>query len=52
MAVYDAWAKSHMKQKDWAGAIQVYEGGLKELPGDSRLKHNLAYCKQEQGRGK
>jgi tetratricopeptide (TPR) repeat protein len=49
-AVYDAWAKTHMKDKDWAGAIKVYEGGLKDLPGDRHLKNNLAYCQQEQGR--
>ena len=52
VAVYDAWADSHMKTNDWAGAINVYERGLKDLPGESHLKNNLAFCKQEQGKAK
>jgi len=49
-ATYDAWADTHMKKDDWAGAVKVYETGLAHLPGDSHLKHNLAYCKQEQAK--
>jgi tetratricopeptide (TPR) repeat protein len=50
VATYDAWANTFMEKKDWAGAINVYEKGLKSLPGDSHLKQNLAYCQQEQAK--
>jgi tetratricopeptide (TPR) repeat protein len=50
LATYDAWAVSYMKKSDWAGAIAVYEKGLAQLPGDSHLTGNLAYCKQEQAK--
>ncbi|HJZ89779.1 MAG TPA: transglutaminase family protein, partial [Gemmataceae bacterium] len=50
LAVYDAWADKYMKQQDWAGAIRVYEGGLKEFPGDGHLTNNLDYCKQEKAK--
>ena len=52
VAVYDAWANTHVKQKDWDGAIRVYEEALKHLPGDGHLSNNLDYCKQEKGRAK
>jgi tetratricopeptide (TPR) repeat protein len=50
VAVFDAWAQGHMKRGEWADAIRVYEQGLKALPGDKHLAHNLGYCRQEQGR--
>jgi tetratricopeptide (TPR) repeat protein len=50
LAVFDAWAGGHMKRGEWAEAIRVYERGLAALPGDKHLAHNLAYCRQEQGR--
>jgi tetratricopeptide (TPR) repeat protein len=50
VAVYDAWAQGHMKRGEWAEAIEVYERGLAALPGDKHLAHNLAYCRQEEGR--
>ena len=46
-AAYDRWANGFMEKKDWAAAITVYEKGLLQLPGDSHMKHNLEYCKQE-----
>ena len=50
LAVYDAWANGHMKRGEWADAITVYERALAAVPGDKHLAHNLAYCRQEQGR--
>jgi len=47
LAVYDAWADGYMQRGDWAAAIEVYERGLKELPGDKHLTNNLEYCRQE-----
>ena len=47
LAVYDAWANGHMSKGEWAKAIEIYEMGLKHLPGDPHLKGNLAYCRQE-----
>jgi tetratricopeptide (TPR) repeat protein len=50
LAAYDAWSNKYMEKVDWARAIRVYEKGLIHLPGNSHLKGNLAYCKQEQAK--
>lgn len=47
LATYDNWADTFMKKKDWAGAIEIYRKGLKELPDDKHLAHNLKYCEQQ-----
>src|SRR5262249_15188578 len=47
LATYDSWADSFMKKNDWNGAIEVYRKGLKELPDDKHLAHNLKYCEQQ-----
>ena len=47
LPVYDAWARQHMRNKDWDEAIGVYEKGLAAFPGNGHLKHNLKYCEQQ-----
>jgi len=47
VVVYDAWAGKHMKAKEWAKAIEVYEEGLRHLPKNGHLENNLKYCRQE-----
>lgn len=47
LAVYDTWADGHMKRSEWSEAIRVYEQGLKQLPGNSHLTNNLAYCREQ-----
>jgi tetratricopeptide (TPR) repeat protein len=38
--VYDAWARSQVRQKEWSGAVAKYDEGLKQFPDSSLLKHN------------
>lgn len=44
-ALYDSWAKISIDRKDWSNAIRIYEQALRELPGDTHLGDNLAYCR-------
>src|SRR5262249_12807323 len=48
--VYDAWARSFSKEKDWGGAVDVYAKGLRRYPGDGHLTNNLVYTVQEWAR--
>ena len=36
-----------MDRKDWKAAIEIYDKGLADLPGDSTLKQNRKYCEQQ-----
>ena len=45
VATFNAWARTFMEKGEWQKAIAIYENGLKELPGDKLLSHNLAYCR-------
>src|SRR5262249_35638496 len=47
VAAHDAWGQHYIHGKTWKEAIQVYERALKEIPGDSLLENNLAFCRQE-----
>lgn len=47
LALYDSWANTHIQRGEWKEAIKVYEQGLKQLPGDSHLTNNLAYCREQ-----
>jgi tetratricopeptide (TPR) repeat protein len=39
--VYDTWAGSCRKNKDWQEAVAVYARGLKKFPRDGHLENNL-----------
>ena len=41
LAIYDSRAKALADKKDLQGAVKVCEEGLRELPGDKHLQHNL-----------
>jgi tetratricopeptide (TPR) repeat protein len=47
LAVYDGWADKYIQRGQWAEAVRVYEKGLRQLPGDKHLAHNLAYCREQ-----
>ncbi len=47
VATFNRWANSFMDKKDWAGAIKIYEKGLKECPGNSIFTNNIKYCEQQ-----
>lgn len=47
IATWHRWAKSYMDKKQWQDAIGVYQRGLKDLPGTSLFKQNIAYSKQQ-----
>ena len=47
VATYDTWANSFMTNGKWDEAVRIYERGLKQLPGDSHLANNLAYCREQ-----
>lgn len=47
IATYDAWARTFMDKGEWKRAIEIYEKGMKELPGDKHLSHNLVYCREQ-----
>jgi len=40
----DDWAHEAMTVTDWAGAVTVYDRGLKYLPENGHLKNNRQYC--------
>ena len=46
-SVFDDWARKLTRDKQWGKAVEVYEKGLKRLPGDNLLKTNLIYAIQE-----
>ena len=50
IATFNQWAGTFMNKKDWAGAIKIYEKGLKQCPGDKILSHNIKYCQQQQAK--
>jgi tetratricopeptide (TPR) repeat protein len=47
IATYDAWARTFMDKGEWKKAIEIYEKGMNELPGDKHLSHNLVYCREQ-----
>ncbi|MBV8096491.1 MAG: hypothetical protein JO110_25265, partial [Acetobacteraceae bacterium] len=42
--IYDRWARGFIDKKEWQKAIDVYDDGLKHIPGDGLLTQNRAYC--------
>jgi tetratricopeptide (TPR) repeat protein len=40
VAVYDRWAESLLRRKDWAAAAERYGEALKRYPTDDHLRHN------------
>jgi tetratricopeptide (TPR) repeat protein len=45
--IYDVWADTHMKAKDWPAAIGIYKQGLLVYARDAHLENNLKYCQQQ-----
>jgi tetratricopeptide (TPR) repeat protein len=43
-ALFDTWATEFVNLQDWAGAAQIYDRGLRELPDSKHLKYNLSIC--------
>lgn len=39
--IFDRWAKKHVDQDEWPQALDIYETGLQEMPGDDHLTQNL-----------
>ncbi len=39
-SVYDTWADSLVRKKNWQAAVDVYGKALKKYPADSHLSHN------------
>ncbi len=38
--LYDRWANRFSSKRDWKEAVEVYDKGLKNFPGDSHLEQN------------
>jgi tetratricopeptide (TPR) repeat protein len=40
--IYDDWAGSHRKRREWKAAADIYAKALQRFPDDAHLKNNLA----------
>lgn len=44
-ALFSIWGSDFVKRQDWSGAAQVYNRGLRELPGNKHLEESLSICR-------
>jgi pentatricopeptide repeat protein len=45
--VWDGWARTYIKSKDWEKAIGVYKQALERFPDEKGFQKNIKYCEQQ-----